>query len=69
MSEWSADVRYRALDSATRSSTEMERPCNGDGIGSRNEYMNLGELKYLDANANDDGQLRFRELQKFHRGG
>lgn len=54
-----ADVRYRALDSATRSSTGMERPCNGDGVVSRNEYMNFGELNYLDADANDDANSRF----------
>jgi len=41
---------------------------NGDGVVSRNEYMNFGELNYLDADANDDGRLTFRELQKFHRG-
>lgn len=41
---------------------------NGDGIVTRAEYMNFGELNYLDADANDDGKLSYTELQQFHRG-
>ncbi|MDM8012147.1 MAG: hypothetical protein QUV08_14420 [Parasphingorhabdus sp.] len=40
---------------------------NGDGIVTRAEYMNFGELNYLDADANDDGKLSYTELQQFHR--
>jgi len=49
--------RFRAMDG------------NGDGIVTRTEYMKFGELNYLDADANDDGKLSYRELQQFHRGG
>lgn len=41
---------------------------DGDGIVTRTEYMNFGELNYLDADANDDGKLSYAELQQFHRG-
>ena len=41
---------------------------NGDGVVTRTEYMNFGELNYLDADANDDGRLTIQEMQQFHRG-
>jgi hypothetical protein len=41
---------------------------NGDGIVTRDEYMNFGELNYLDADRDDDGRLSMHEMQDFHRG-
>lgn len=66
----SARNRQRVEDRAELRKTERFRLMdgNGDGMVSRNEYMNFGELNYLDADANDDGRLTFQELQRFHRG-
>lgn len=66
----SASRRQRMEERAQLRKTERFRLMdgNGDGIVSRNEYMNFGELNYLDADADDDGRLTFREMQDFHRG-
>lgn len=66
----STSRRQRIEERAQLRKTERFRLMdgNGDGIVSRNEYMNFGELNYLDADANDDGRLTFREMQDFHRG-
>lgn len=66
----STSRRQRTEERAQLRKTERFRLMdgNGDGIVSRNEYMNFGELNYLDADANDDGRLTFREMQDFHRG-
>tara|TARA_R110001599_G_C12210034_1_gene656481 strand:- start:1420 stop:1680 length:261 start_codon:yes stop_codon:yes gene_type:complete len=42
------------------------RDGDSDGIVSRTEYMNFGELNYLDADANDDGKLSYAELQQLY---
>ncbi|WP_324826632.1 EF-hand domain-containing protein [Qipengyuania zhejiangensis] len=41
---------------------------NGDGLVTRNEFMNFGAMHFLDADADDDGRLSFRELNRFNRG-
>jgi hypothetical protein len=41
---------------------------NGDGIVTRNEFMNFGKLNYLEADANDDGKVTYQELQQINRG-
>lgn len=41
---------------------------NGDGVVTRTEFMKFGELHYLEADANDDGQLSFKELEQYNRG-
>lgn len=41
---------------------------NGDGIVTRNEFMNFGKLNYLEADANDDGKVTYQELQQTNRG-
>ena len=66
----SASRRQRMEERAQLRKTERFRLMdgNGDGIVSRNEYMNFGELNYLDADLDDDGRLTFREMQDFHRG-
>ncbi|GAA0270744.1 hypothetical protein GCM10009127_08590 [Alteraurantiacibacter aestuarii] len=66
----SANRRQRMEERAQARKTERFRLMdgNGDGMVTRTEYMNFGELNYLDADANDDGRLTVRELQQFHRG-
>lgn len=60
----------RSKERAQLRKTERFRVMDGDGDGivTRAEYMNFGELNYLDADANDDGKLSYGELQQFHRG-
>lgn len=41
---------------------------NGDGIVTREEYMHFGEHAWLEADANDDGQLTMGELHQYNRG-
>lgn len=67
---YSSTRRQRVEERAQARKTERFRLMDGDGDGvvSRNEYMNFGELNYLDADADDDGRLTFREMQEFHRG-
>lgn len=62
--------RQRNQERAQLRKTERFRLMDGDGNGivTRTEYMNFGELNYLDADANDDGKLSYGELQQFHRG-
>ncbi|MBW8294482.1 hypothetical protein [Sphingopyxis sp.] len=62
--------RQRAEERAQSRKAERFRLMDGDGNGavSRTEYMNFGEMNYLDADGNDDGQITVRELQQFHRG-
>ncbi len=62
--------RQRVEERALLRKTERFRLMDGDGNGvvTRSEYMNFGELNYLDADTDDDGRLTFRELQQFHRG-
>ncbi len=48
--------RYRVMDG------------NGDGVVTREEFTKFGELNYLEAGADDDGQLTFKELQQYNRG-
>ncbi|KAF0186691.1 MAG: hypothetical protein FD160_345 [Caulobacteraceae bacterium] len=66
----SARSRQQIEDRAQLRKTERFRLMdgNGDRMVTRAEYMNFGELNYLDADANDDGRLTFQELQQFHRG-
>lgn len=54
---------------ATLRKTERFRLMDGDGDGvvTRTEFMNFGELNYLEADANDDGRLKFKELNQYHR--
>ncbi|MEQ8745016.1 hypothetical protein [Parasphingorhabdus sp.] len=66
-----ARQRQRSAERAQLRKTERFRLMdgNGDGTVTRAEYMNFGELNYLDADSNDDGKLSYGELQQFHRGG
>ena len=66
-----ARQRQRSAERTQLRKTERFRLMdgNGDGIVTRAEYMNFGELNYLDADSNDDGKLSYGELQQFHRGG
>lgn len=64
----------------TRSQTMQERALlrkterfrvmdgDGDGVVTRAEFMKFGELHYLEADANDDGKLTFKELEQYNRG-
>lgn len=68
--DYNASRNRRAEERAQLRKTERFRLMDGDGDGkvSRNEYMEFGELNYLDADLDDDGRLTFREMQEFHRG-
>lgn len=64
-----ANASSRALERTQLRKTERFRLMDGDGDGvvTRTEYMKFGEINFLDADANDDGRLTFKELQNFHR--
>lgn len=66
----SANRKAEKLERATLRKTERFRVMDGDGDGvvTRTEFMKFGELNYLEADANDDGQLTFKELNAYQRG-
>ncbi len=64
-----AGVATKNLERATLRKTERFRLMDGDGDGvvTHTEFMKFGELNYLEADANDDGKLMFKELNQYHR--